>query len=247
MKYRIARALLAMLSLTLVTGSPARAATIANVEITADFSFLPQVVTILPGDTVRWSNDTTFTHSVTDEGCVEGGGPCEFDTTVAPHLTLDRTFDVPGIYPYRCKIHNFTGTIEVVDPSGALPDLTVDSVSVETASTTAPNTQRITAVVRNLSGDAAADKSKVYFEYLYHGSWISIGTPLTNPVAPGTSQQVTLLWNTTTKIGDFAVRATADGADTVAESDETNNSMQIEASIVTPPGLVQGIDVQQPV
>lgn len=73
--------------------------------------YTPKVLKIKPGTTVEWVNDEKRTsHSV----FFEQEGLAESDR-MFPGESWKRTFDKPGIYPYRCGPHpEMTGTIEVV-------------------------------------------------------------------------------------------------------------------------------------
>ncbi|CAA7626042.1 plastocyanin/azurin family copper-binding protein [Magnetospirillum sp. SS-4] len=70
----------------------------------------PRVLRIKPGTTVEWVNDEKRTsHSVFFEQ--EG---LEESDRLFPGESWKRTFDKPGVYPYRCGPHpEMTGTVEV--------------------------------------------------------------------------------------------------------------------------------------
>jgi len=74
----------------------------------ANFAFVPQVITIDPGESVTWSNDDGAPHQV---GFKDGASGSD---TLFPGKTYSRTFDMPGSYEYFCTIHNYmTGRIVV--------------------------------------------------------------------------------------------------------------------------------------
>lgn len=76
----------------------------------SNFSFVPQVATIAPGDTVTWSNDDGAPHAIAFK---DGSAGSE---TLFPGKTFSRTFAQVGTYEYYCAIHNYmTGRI-VVSP-----------------------------------------------------------------------------------------------------------------------------------
>lgn len=72
--------------------------------------YTPKVLKIKPGTTVEWVNDEKRTsHSV----FFEQEGLAESDR-MFPGESWKRTFDTPGVYPYRCGPHpEMTGTVEV--------------------------------------------------------------------------------------------------------------------------------------
>jgi len=74
-------------------------------------AFEPQHVKIKPGTTVKWVNNEKRTnHSV----YFEKEGLAESDR-LFPEESWLRTFDKPGLYPYRCGPHpEMTGAVEVV-------------------------------------------------------------------------------------------------------------------------------------
>ncbi len=72
-----------------------------------EFNFKPQTVTVKAGDTVTWTNQDTFAHTVKADLFGE-----------SPRLDkggkFSHTFARPGTYPYICGIHNsMTGTVVV--------------------------------------------------------------------------------------------------------------------------------------
>lgn len=81
-----------------------------NVSI-IKMAFEPQHVQIKPGTTVKWVNNEKRTnHSV----YFEKEGLAESDR-LFPEESWQRTFDQPGLYPYRCGPHpEMTGVVEVV-------------------------------------------------------------------------------------------------------------------------------------
>ncbi|MCP4229497.1 MAG: cupredoxin family copper-binding protein [bacterium] len=72
------------------------------------FAFVPQNISIVVGDTVRWTNNDTPPHTSTsdtmdwDSGALDNGDTFEF------------TFNTADSYPYHCDIHpTMTGTVNV--------------------------------------------------------------------------------------------------------------------------------------
>lgn len=96
----------------------------ATVVMKSTMQFEPRSVTIQPGQSVRWINDTNFQHTVTlepaeaaDEADVrvpEGAATFSSDE-LGYHEAFVHTFEVPGLYRYFCKMHEMKGMIgEVV-------------------------------------------------------------------------------------------------------------------------------------
>jgi plastocyanin/cytochrome c5 len=92
----------------------------AVVEMLGVDEFTPAEITIGVGDTVLWSNESEFDHTVTadpelaaDPDSVilpEGAEP--FDSgSVAPGETFEHSFTVPGRYRYFCIPHEGLGMI----------------------------------------------------------------------------------------------------------------------------------------
>lgn len=83
-------------------------ATTHDVDI-ADFAFSPASLTIQVGDTVRWTNMGSFTHTVdsTDGGPLDSGD-------LGNGETYSYTFETEGTFPYECIYHgSMQGTITV--------------------------------------------------------------------------------------------------------------------------------------
>lgn len=77
----------------------------------ANFAFVPQDLSIAPGDSVTWSNDDGSPHAVTFS---ENPGDAK---TLFPGETYTRVFNAPGSYGYFCSFHTFmTGRITVRTP-----------------------------------------------------------------------------------------------------------------------------------
>jgi plastocyanin len=75
-----------------------------------DFTFAPNVIIIPVGTTVRWTNDDATNHTVTSDTAGL------FDLALAPGVSREYRFDVPGIYTYHCKIHpDMTGKVIVAN------------------------------------------------------------------------------------------------------------------------------------
>jgi plastocyanin len=71
-----------------------------------NFDFLPPIISIDVGDQVRWTNNSSFSHTSTsgspfdpDPGSIWDSGP------ISPGGTFTFTFDTPGNYHYFCTPH----------------------------------------------------------------------------------------------------------------------------------------------
>jgi len=120
-------ALLAVFTLALAAGcgdddesttNPPAGAVEDTVRIVAGASQLganaysPNPNTVTVGTTVRWINNDSMQHTVTnDTGTSE-----TFDLVLSPTVQRTRKFDNAGSFPYHCRIagHNMSGTIVVV-------------------------------------------------------------------------------------------------------------------------------------
>ena len=76
--------------------------------------YAPSTMTIFPGQSVQWHNQSMQPHTVTHDGCGRGG-KCAF---ASEHLHPGERFSVnslpPGTYSYHCEIHPFMrGRIQV--------------------------------------------------------------------------------------------------------------------------------------
>ena len=81
--------------------------------IIKDFKFIPQDITIKPGQTLRWENqEKRQYHSVWFEVL----GEEQPEDYLFPEDSYERSFDKPGVYPYRCGPHpEMTGTVTVAE------------------------------------------------------------------------------------------------------------------------------------
>jgi plastocyanin len=78
-----------------------------EVEMVKSYSFDPKVIEIEAGDTVTWTNEDNFTHTVQVEG--------REDHKVEQGESVEITFDEPGTYDYVCTLHSqdMDGTVIV--------------------------------------------------------------------------------------------------------------------------------------
>ena len=74
----------------------------------ADFAFAPDSSSVKVGDSVKWTNQGSATHTVTaDDGAFDSGN-------LAGGKAFSFTFDQAGTYAYHCNIHqSMTGTVTV--------------------------------------------------------------------------------------------------------------------------------------
>lgn len=99
----------ACLTLSLTLTTPLFASGVVEVGI-KDFLFLPQEVTIKPGDSVRWINqEKRQFHSVWFQQLGEPEPDYLF-----PDDIYERKFEQAGDFPYRCGPHpEMTGVVHV--------------------------------------------------------------------------------------------------------------------------------------
>jgi len=124
-------------ALVAVPNGPAAAAT-TNVAL-RNTKFVPPNVNVAAGDTVVWKNEDNVAHTVTfDDGfdshprCTVLLGPVN---CMDPGQTAQRSFDQPGEYRYRCKIHgSMVGMVAV------------KAAEVTTTTDTTPTTEPPTTV-----------------------------------------------------------------------------------------------------
>lgn len=78
-----------------------------EVRMVKSYRFEPEAIEIRAGDTVTWTNEDNFTHTVE----VEGRG----DHEVGRGESVALTFAEPGTYEYVCTLHrrDMSGTVIV--------------------------------------------------------------------------------------------------------------------------------------
>jgi plastocyanin len=88
------------------TGSSKPVAT-TNVSMAKSYRFDPGTIEIKAGDTVTWTNNDNFTHTVKVDG--------QDDHKVGRGESVSITFDKPGRYHYVCTLHSkdMDGTVIV--------------------------------------------------------------------------------------------------------------------------------------
>jgi plastocyanin len=68
-----------------------------EVSMAKSYVFEPKVIEVEAGDTVTWTNDDNFTHTVQVDG--------QQDHEVEQDESVSITFDTPGTYHYVCTLH----------------------------------------------------------------------------------------------------------------------------------------------
>ena len=97
---RVAPALLAAAAVGLAgCGGGEDSAPVATTEVTMakSYRFEPKQIQIQAGDTVTWTNDDNFTHTVQVDG--------QEDHRVDRGDSVSLTFDKAGTYHYVCTLH----------------------------------------------------------------------------------------------------------------------------------------------
>jgi plastocyanin len=81
---------------------------VADVQI-VDFAFVPDLIVVPRGTTVRWTNMGAVPHTVTSDTALFDSG------TLQPGESFEYTFTTLGSYGYFCSLHpEMTGTVMVV-------------------------------------------------------------------------------------------------------------------------------------
>ena len=78
-----------------------------EVAMAKSYRFDPKTIEIEAGDTVTWTNEDNFTHTVQVDG--------QEDHKVGQGESVEITFDEPGSYHYVCTLHrhDMDGTVIV--------------------------------------------------------------------------------------------------------------------------------------
>lgn len=81
-----------------------------TIDVPGPWVFEPRVALVTAGSPVTFTNHGGADHTVTFEGV-------DFDVTIPPGGKAMHTFDAPGRYEYRCKLHppDMAGVL-VVEP-----------------------------------------------------------------------------------------------------------------------------------
>ena len=78
-----------------------------EVSMAKSYRFDPKKISVSAGDTVTWTNDDNFTHTVQVDG--------QEDHKVDRGESVSISFDEPGTYEYVCTLHrrDMSGTVIV--------------------------------------------------------------------------------------------------------------------------------------
>ena len=89
------------------SGESSEAVATNEVQMVKSYRFDPKVIEIESCDTVTWTNEDNFTHTVQVEG--------QEDHKVEQGESVEITFDEPGTYDYVCTLHSqdMDGTVIV--------------------------------------------------------------------------------------------------------------------------------------
>jgi plastocyanin len=92
-----------------VAPAVATAARVEIVDVGDDWTFQPASLTVAPGTTVTWTNDTEMSHTITgDDLAFDDSGP------IGSGQSFSQTFAKPGTYRYHCGPHPWMeGTLVV--------------------------------------------------------------------------------------------------------------------------------------
>jgi plastocyanin len=69
-----------------------------EVQMVKSYRFDPKVIEIKAGETVTWTNEDNFTHTVEVDG--------QEDHKIEQGESFSITFDKPGTYHYVCTLHS---------------------------------------------------------------------------------------------------------------------------------------------
>ena len=88
-------------------GESGEAVATTEVTMAKSYRFEPRTIEVRAGETVTWTNDDNFTHTVRLDG--------RDDHKVEQGESFSLTFDEPGTYDYVCTLHerDMDGTVVV--------------------------------------------------------------------------------------------------------------------------------------
>lgn len=103
-----------LLTFAMLGASSGGDAPAAVVHMTSQNRFVPAIVTIKVGQSVKWVNDDAATHTVTtdpsqlaneDDVQIPSGAKPFNSNSVGKGKSFEQKFDVPGTYQYACAPH----------------------------------------------------------------------------------------------------------------------------------------------
>lgn len=98
-----------------------------------DTGYIHPAIVIAVGDTVRWKNDGTTSHTATSDTGLWNSG------TIPSSLTFEHTFTQAGSFLYHCTLHpSMTGRIVVQAPATPVTPSTTPTITATPTRTTAP-------------------------------------------------------------------------------------------------------------
>jgi len=84
--------------------------------------YSPKAAQVSVGTIIWWENPTATYHTITHDGC-KNGGYCAFDSgAIAPKGKFSLYSLAPGQYPYHCTLHPIMRGIVVVQNDGLLQE-----------------------------------------------------------------------------------------------------------------------------
>lgn len=161
--------------------------------------FTPTTLHIHAGDTVKWINKDTVSHTVTatafNSGLIWPTGSTEGPSTYS------HTFTIPGVYVYFCQIHPYMGGIVYVDTQETQRELSSNNpsgnnimdVKIEIPQNAAYDTNYGPMFIP--SGAHVPFGSQITFtnrDYVAHTATATDGTFDTSTLQPGQSKTFTL-------------------------------------------------------
>jgi plastocyanin len=144
-------------ALLLLSAASVSAAT-RTVNVTGafpNFSFQPTTTSAKIGDTVKWVNQSSSSHTVT------GDAPLNlWNKSLAFNGTASRPFTAAGSFPYHCNFHSsMNGSIAVAMTVSSHSGTTATTFTIRWATVTAPSAFKYIVQKRAPGGSFVAFKS----------------------------------------------------------------------------------------